>query len=63
MESSGALLQNCGKIFRSIMKAFVTGASGFIGSNLARELVARGHRVRALLRPEANERALAGVAF
>ena len=45
------------------MKAFVTGASGFIGSNLARELVARGHRVRALLRPEANERALAGVAF
>jgi dihydroflavonol-4-reductase len=45
------------------MKAFVTGASGFIGSNLARELVAQGHRVKALLRPKADERGLAGVAF
>ena len=45
------------------MKCFVTGASGFIGSNLVRELTARGHRVRALIRPNADERALAGVSY
>lgn len=45
------------------MKCFVTGASGFIGSNLLHELAARGHRVKALLRPKADERALAGVNF
>jgi dihydroflavonol-4-reductase len=43
------------------MKVFVTGASGFIGSNLARELVAQGHRVKVLLRPASDERGLAGV--
>jgi len=45
------------------MKCFVTGASGFIGSNLVRELVAQGHRVKALLRPKSDERGLAGVEF
>jgi len=45
------------------MKAFVTGASGFIGSNLVRELVAQGHRVKALLRPNSDGRALAGTEF
>lgn len=45
------------------MKCFVTGASGFIGSNLACELIARGHQVKALLRPGADERALAGLEF
>ncbi len=45
------------------MKCFVTGASGFVGSNLVHELLARGHRVKALLRPKADERALAGAAF
>jgi dihydroflavonol-4-reductase len=45
------------------MKCFVTGASGFIGSNLTRELLARGHRVKALLRPGTDERALAGLEF
>ena len=45
------------------MKCFVTGASGFIGSNLVRELVAQGHRVKALLRSGSDERALAGVGF
>jgi len=47
----------------SFMKCFVTGASGFIGSNLVHELVARGHRVKALLRPGADERGLLGLKF
>jgi dihydroflavonol-4-reductase len=42
------------------MKCFVTGASGFIGANLVHELNARGHSVRALLRPGADVRGLAG---
>jgi dihydroflavonol-4-reductase len=46
-----------------VMKCFVTGASGFIGSNLVHELLARGHRVKALLRPGADERGLQGLKF
>ena len=42
------------------MHCFVTGASGFIGANLVRELNARGHEVRALVRPQADLRGLAG---
>jgi dihydroflavonol-4-reductase len=45
------------------MNCFVTGASGFIGSNLVHELAARGHHVRALLRPGADRRGLAGASF
>lgn len=45
------------------MKCFVTGASGFVGSNLVHELLAQGHRVKALLRPNADERALTGATF
>ena len=45
------------------MKCFVTGASGFIGSNLVHELVARGHEVIALLRPGSDDRALKGAKF
>ncbi|HUU46853.1 MAG TPA: NAD-dependent epimerase/dehydratase family protein [Acidobacteriota bacterium] len=33
---------------------FVTGANGFVGSHLARSLVAAGHQVRALVRPQAD---------
>ena len=33
------------------MKVLVTGATGFVGGNLARELCARGYEVRALARP------------
>src|SRR5258705_13998254 len=45
------------------MKCFVTGASGFIGANLVHELNARGHSVRALLRPNADVRGLKGAEF
>jgi len=45
------------------MNCFVTGASGFIGANLVQELVARGHRVKALVRPTSDLRGLAGVDF
>jgi dihydroflavonol-4-reductase len=45
------------------MKCFVTGASGFVGANLVHELVASGHRVRALLRPGSDLRGLRGVEY
>jgi dihydroflavonol-4-reductase len=45
------------------MNCFVTGASGFIGANLVHELVARGHQVKALLRPGSDTRGLRGVDF
>ena len=45
------------------MNCFVTGASGFIGANLVHELAARGHRVRALLRPGSDLRGLGGAEF
>jgi dihydroflavonol-4-reductase len=43
------------------MKCFVTGASGFIGANLVGELVCRGHRVKALVRPGSDLRGLQGI--
>ncbi len=45
------------------MNCFVTGASGFIGANLVHELIARGHRVKALLRAESDLRGLAEADF
>src|SRR6185369_16626383 len=42
------------------MKCFVTGASGFIGSNLVHELLAQKHQVKALVRPGSDARALEG---
>jgi dihydroflavonol-4-reductase len=41
------------------MTTLVTGASGFLGSHVARQLVARGETVRVLLRPSSNNRAIA----
>src|SRR4051812_36077435 len=45
------------------MNCFVTGGSGFIGANLIHELAARGHRVKALLRPNSDRRGLAGANY
>jgi dihydroflavonol-4-reductase len=41
------------------MPTLVTGASGFLGSHVARQLVARGEKVRVLLRASSNNRAIA----
>jgi len=38
--------------------AFLTGVSGFVGANLARLLLERGYRVRALIRPTSEKRYL-----
>src|SRR5271167_753681 len=35
---------------------FLTGGTGFLGSELAAELLRRGHRVRALVRPGSESR-------
>ena len=40
------------------MTTLVTGASGFLGSHVARQLVARGEAVRVLLRPSSQIRAI-----
>ena len=44
------------------MKTLVTGATGFVGSHLARQLVAVGHSVRVLVRPTSNLKVLEGTA-
>lgn len=43
------------------MRALVTGATGFIGANLARELLDRGRAVRVLVRPSSNRENLDGL--
>lgn len=40
------------------MTTLLTGATGFLGSHVARQLVARGDRVRVLVRPSSNLRAI-----
>ena len=41
------------------MTILLTGATGFLGSHVARQLVARGESVRALLRPSSQKHAIA----
>src|SRR5262249_38196101 len=45
------------------MTTLVTGASGFLGSHVTRQLVARGESVRVLLRPSSNNRAIADLSL
>lgn len=42
------------------MKVLLTGATGFVGANVARALQATGHHVRALVRPQSNTMAIDG---
>lgn len=43
------------------MTTLVTGATGFVGSAVARTLAARGHSLRLLVRPTSDRRNLAGL--
>src|ERR1700754_1799963 len=43
------------------MTPLVTGATGFVGSAVARALAARGHGLRLLSRPNSDRRNLAGL--
>jgi dihydroflavonol-4-reductase len=45
------------------MTTLVTGAAGFLGSHVARQLVARGDEVRVLLRPSSTNRAIADLSL
>jgi dihydroflavonol-4-reductase len=44
------------------LKAFVTGATGFLGAHVARVLAAQGAQLRLLVRPTSDLRNIAGVA-
>ncbi len=43
------------------MRAFVTGATGFVGGAIVRRLLETGNEVRALVRPASNNRQLVGL--
>ncbi len=43
------------------MTTLVTGATGFVGSHVARQLINAGHSVRVLVRPASNLRSLEGL--
>ncbi len=45
------------------MTTLVTGASGFLGSHVARQLVARGEDVRVLLRPSSHNHAISDLSL
>jgi uncharacterized protein YbjT (DUF2867 family) len=47
--------------FSTSRNVFVTGATGYVGRRLVSALIARGHHVRALVRPESAGRLPAGV--
>ena len=43
------------------MRILLTGATGFIGSAILRQLIQRGHNVRVLIRPNSNKKNLLGL--
>jgi dihydroflavonol-4-reductase len=43
------------------MRAFITGAAGFVGANVVRALLTDGHHVRALVRASSDRRNLEGL--
>jgi nucleoside-diphosphate-sugar epimerase len=43
------------------MKVLLTGATGFIGSHVARELLRRGHEIHATVRPTSDRRRIADI--
>src|SRR5216684_2141511 len=45
------------------MSTLVTGAAGFLGSHVARQLVERGEEVRVLLRPTSTNRAISNLSL
>ncbi len=45
------------------MTTLVTGAAGFLGSHVARQLVARGEEVRVLIRPSSSNRAISDLSL
>jgi dihydroflavonol-4-reductase len=45
------------------MTTLVTGAAGFLGSHVARQLVARGENVRVLMRASSNNRAISDLSL
>jgi dihydroflavonol-4-reductase len=45
------------------MTTLVTGAAGFLGSHVTRQLVARGENVRVLMRPSSNNRAISDLSL
>src|SRR5258708_35857339 len=44
----------------SAMRTLVTGATGFLGSHVARQLAGRGEQLRLLVRPSSDTRAIEG---
>lgn len=49
---------------RMVMKIFITGGSGFVGTTLTRQLVNKGHHVTILTRhPETQTKPVTGVSF
>jgi dihydroflavonol-4-reductase len=45
------------------MSTLVTGAAGFLGSHVARQLVARGEEVRVLMRPSSSNQAISDLSL
>ncbi|HYA12814.1 MAG TPA: hopanoid-associated sugar epimerase [Syntrophales bacterium] len=43
------------------MKTLITGATGFVGSAVLRQLIKAGHSVRVLVRPKSNRQNIAGL--